>query len=98
MAAYLIVHYDVDNPDLYGEYQQGAAPALQVGSASQVLVLDPDSTVVEGENVGKQTVVLQFDTLEQAKEIYHSGEYQAVIGKRHDATSNHFAVIVNGFG
>jgi|SRR6056297_1737418 len=98
MAAYLIVNYDITDPDLYGEYQQGAAPALKVGEAAKLLVLDPASTVVEGENVGKQTVVLEFETREAAKEIYESGAYQAVIGKRHDATTNHFAVIVDGFG
>lgn len=97
MAAYLIVNYDVENPELYGEYQQGAAPALKVGSECKVLVLDPASDGVEG-SPGKQTVVLEFESMERAKEIYESGEYQAVIGKRHDATSNHFAVLVNSFG
>ena len=43
MAAYLIVNYDVENPDLYGEYQQGAAPALRIGSECKLLVFDPAS-------------------------------------------------------
>lgn len=98
MSAYLIVNYDVDNPELYGEYQQGAGPALKIGTDCKLLVLDGDSTQVEGEGAGKQTVVLEFESMEKAKEIYESGEYQAVVGKRHDATSKHFAVLVNGFG
>jgi len=98
MSAYLIVNYDVENPELYGEYQAGAAPALKVGSECEVVVFDPDSTHVEGADAGKQTVVLKFESMEKAKEIYDSGEYQAVVGKRHDATSKHFAVLVNGFG
>ena len=98
MSAYLIVNYDVENPELYGEYQGGAAPALRVGSECEVVVFDPDSTRVEGDNTGKQTVVLKFESIEKAKEIYESGEYQAVVGKRHDSTSKHFAVLVNGFG
>lgn len=98
MTAYLIVNYDVENPELYGEYQQGAAPALKVGSECKLLVLDPATEQVEGKGAGAQTVVLEFESVEKAKEIYNSGEYQAVIGKRHDATSKHFAVIVNGFG
>ena len=98
MTAYLIVNYDVENPELYGEYQQGAAPALKVGSECKLLVLDAATEQVEGEGAGAQTVVLEFESVEKAKEIYNSGEYQAVIGKRHDATSKHFAVIVNGFG
>lgn len=98
MSAYLIVNYDVDNAELYGEYQQGAGPALKIGAECKLLVLDGDSTQLEGEGAGKQTVVLEFESMEKAKEIYESGEYQAVIGKRHDATSKHFAVLVNGFG
>ena len=34
---------------------------------------------------------------EKAKELYESGDYQAVLPKRLDATSNHFAVLVDGF-
>lgn len=98
MTAYLIVNYDVENPELYGEYQQGAAPALKIGSDTKLLVFDPASEQIEGEGAGRQTVVLEFESMEKAKEIYESGEYQAVVGKRHDATSKHFAVLVNGFG
>jgi uncharacterized protein (DUF1330 family) len=98
MSAYLIVNYDVDNPDLYGEYQGGAVGALRIGSECDVVVLDPATSQIEGEGAGKQTVVLKFESIEKATEIYESGEYQAIVGKRHDATSKHFAVLVNGFG
>ncbi len=98
MSAYLIVNYDVDDADLYGEYQQGAAGALRIGTECEVVVLDPASEQIEGAGAGKQTVVLEFESMEKAKEIYDSGEYQAVVGKRHAATSKHFAVLVNGFG
>lgn len=98
MSAYLIVNYDVDNPELYAEYQGDAGGALKLGSDTEVVVFDPASEQIEGEGLGKQTVVLKFESIEKAKEIYASGEYQAIIGKRHDATSKHFAVLVNGFG
>ena len=98
MAAYLIVNYDVDDPGLYAEYQQGAVSALRVGTECKVLVLDPTTEQVEGEGAGKQTVVLEFESMDKAKEIYESGEYQAIVGKRHDASSKHFAILVNGFG
>ena len=99
MSAYLIVNYDVDDADAYAEYQKGAVPALKVGSDAKILVVDPESHVVEGgDTVGRQTVVLEYESVEKAKEVYESGEYQAVVGQRHAATSKHFAVIVNGFG
>jgi uncharacterized protein (DUF1330 family) len=98
MSAYLIVNYDVDDADLYGEYQKGAAPALRLGSECEVLVFDRDSQQIEGAGAGKQTVVLKFESMDKAREIYESGEYQAVIGKRHAATSKHLALLVDGFG
>lgn len=98
MSAYLIVNYDVDNPELYTEYQGDAGTALQIGSGSELLVFDPASEQIEGSGAGQQTVVLKFESMEKAKEIYESGDYQAIVGKRHGATSKHFAVLVNGFG
>jgi len=96
MSAYLIVNYDVDDAEKYREYQGGAMGALRIGTECEVVVLDPESTQVEGEGAGKQTVVLKFESVEKAKEIYESGEYQAIVGTRHAATSKHFAVLVNG--
>jgi len=97
MTAYLIVNYDVDDAEAYGQYQGGAAPALKIGDQSQLLVLDPASEVLEGAP-GAQTVVLEFENKEKALEIYRSGAYQDVVGTRLGATSKHFAVVVDKFG
>ena len=96
MPAYLVVNYKVENPELYGEYAQAAGPAMKIGSEAQILAFDPASERLEGDTAGHQTIVLQFESKERAKELYDSGEYQAIIGKRLDATSGHFAVLVNG--
>ena len=98
MSAFLIVNYDIDNPELYGEYQAGAIAALRIGTDCEVVVFDADSQHVEGEAAGRQTVVLKFESMDKAREIYDSGEYQAIVGRRHDASSNHFAVLVNTLG
>ncbi len=97
MTAYLIVNYNIDDADGYKAYQKGAGPALKIGSDSKLLVLDHNSVHLEGESAGTNTVVLQFDSMEQAREIYDSGDYQAVLPGRLNATSNHFAVLVEGF-
>ena len=98
MAAYLIVNYTVTDAAQYSEYQAGAVPALKVGSECEVLVLDSESEQIEGKNAGHQTVVLKFESKEKAREVYESAEYQAVLGKRLDATTDHFAVLVNTLG
>jgi uncharacterized protein (DUF1330 family) len=98
MSAFMILNYDIENPELYGGYQAGAIPALRIGTDCEVVVFDAESQHLEGEPTGHQTVVLKFESMEKAHEIYNSGEYQAVIGKRHEASSNHFAVLVNTLG
>ena len=97
MSTYLIVNYDVDNPELYTEYQAGAMPALRIGIECDVVVFDAESRHMEGDGAGHQTVVLKFESMDKAREIYESGEYQAVIGKRLGATSAGYAVLVEGF-
>lgn len=96
MPAYLIVNYKVEDPKLYGEYAAAAGPAMQMGEACQLLAFDPKTEQIEGESAGHQTVVLRFDSKEKAREIYESKAYQEVIGKRLDATSQHFAILVEG--
>jgi len=97
MTAYLILNYDVEDSEGFKEYQQGAAPGLRIGSECKLLVLDQGSEPMEGESSGSSTVVLEFESKEKAREIYESAEYQAVLPIRLGATSNHFAVLVDGF-
>lgn len=96
MSAYLVVNYQVDDAEAYKAYQGGAGPALKIGAEGAVLALDPATTQLEGEGAGSQTVILRYDSVEQAKEIYESGAYQEVLPVRLGATSKHFAVLVNG--
>ena len=96
MPAYLIVNYEVEDPKLYGEYAKAAGPAMKIGTECQLVAFDPATDRLEGDASGRQTIILQFDSKEKAKALYESGDYQAVIGKRLQATSRHFAVLVQG--
>jgi len=96
MPAYLIVNYDVEDADLYLEYQKVAGATLEIGTACQLRVLDPKTEQLEGEAAGRQTVVLEFETMAEARRLYESEAYQAIIGKRLKATSKHFAILVEG--
>lgn len=96
MPAYLIVNYDVEDPKLYGQYAASAGPAMKIGEACQLVALDPKTEQIEGQGAGHQTVVLRFESKEEARKVYESAAYQAVIGKRLDATSKHFAILIDG--
>ena len=95
MPAYLVVNYKVDNPALYAEYSAGAGPALKIGSECELLALDVASEAREG-TPGPQTVILKFESKDKAREMMDSGDYQAVVGKRLEATSQHFCILVDG--
>ncbi len=91
MAAYFIAQYVVKNPDLYREYQAGAGPTIQA-SGAELVSFDVGAETIEGAPPGPQTVIIKFDSTEAAKAWYNSEEYQAVVGKRLEATEG-FAVI-----
>ena len=96
MAAYLIVNFDVDDSDTYREYQKGAVPSLGIGETSRLVAYDTETNQVEGEGAGHQTVVLEFDSMEDAQAAYDSKAYQEVLPLRFQATSKHFGIIVKG--
>ncbi len=91
MAAYFIAQYVVNDPDLYREYQAGAGPTIQAAGA-EIVAFDVAAETVEGTPPGPQTVILKFDSTDAARAWYESAEYQAVVGKRLQATAG-FAVI-----
>lgn len=91
MAAYFIAQYVVNDPDLYREYQAGAGPTIQA-SGAELVAFDVAAETMEGEPPGPQTVIIKFESSEAAKAWYNSDEYQAVVGKRIQATSG-FAVL-----
>ncbi len=97
MSAYIVVNYQIDNPELYQEYVREAT-ALDMGEGGEILVFETESEVLEGDTAGHQTVVIKFDSKEKALEAWEDEGYRGVVGKRHDATSRHFAVLVDGVG
>lgn len=94
MTVYFVVNSTIDNPQLLDEYMQGAGASLGVVPL-KVLAVDAASTTIEGEPAGPRTVILEFESDGDFRTWYDSEEYQAVIGKRHDATTG-FAILVDG--
>jgi uncharacterized protein (DUF1330 family) len=92
---YMIFTEDIRDDAGIGVYAQQAVPTvLQAGG--RILVVDDACELVEGSWHGKRTVVLEFDSVEAARNWYGSPEYQGVVGLRHAAADSN-AVIVAGF-
>ncbi len=94
MSAYFVVNCTIKNLDLLNEYIAGAGASLGVVPL-KLLAMDNESETVEGSPAGSRTVMLEFETKEDFRKWYDSPEYQAVVGKRLEATDG-FAVLVNG--
>ncbi|MET0726785.1 MAG: DUF1330 domain-containing protein [Acidimicrobiales bacterium] len=92
---YVILTEAIHDPAAMGLYSKAsAAPLIEHGG--RVLVVDEDVQVLEGEWPGTRTVIVQYESVEKAREWYLSAGYQAAIGLR-QAAADCNVVIASGF-
>lgn len=92
MAAYIIVDIDVTDAVRYEEYKKLAVPTVEV-CGGKYIARGGKSEVLEGEWSPTRLVILQFDTVEQAKNWYDSVEYRDVRSLRHETTTSKMVLI-----
>jgi Uncharacterized conserved protein len=90
---YVIITEDVRDPAGMAEYARAAATAM---AGARILAVDTAPEVIEGDWHGTQTVVLEFDSVQAARDWYHSEAYQAA-AKLRQAAADCNGVIVAGF-
>lgn len=95
MSVYLVVNDNVKDMNLLMEYYQGAGPTPGA-HGGKAIVVEHAAETLEGTPKGTRCIVMEFPDKEALMAWYNSPEYQAVIGKRHAATENGFAIVVNG--
>lgn len=95
MTTYLVVNAKILDLDLLNEYQAGAGPTLAGHPVTPVVVTN-DAEALEGSPMGGRCVILGFPDRDALMAWYKSDAYQAVIGKRLQATEG-FAFIAEGF-
>jgi uncharacterized protein (DUF1330 family) len=71
---YLIGDIEVTDPDLYSKYAAGV-PGTVAFYGGKYLVRGVAGEVLEGEWTPKRLVVLEFESIQRAKEWYNSPEY-----------------------
>jgi uncharacterized protein (DUF1330 family) len=94
MSVYLIGQIEIHEREEYGKYQEGF---LEIFSKynGEVLVVEENHAVIEGEWPFTRTVVIRFPDENEAKRWYNSSEYQKLAEHRFRA-SNANIVMVNG--
>ncbi len=81
--AYVVARITVTNPEAYAEYVKGATEAIRK-YGGRPLARGGAMATREGEG-RPRNVILEFESLDQAKAYYHSPEYQAAKAKREGA-------------
>ena len=82
MSAYFVFSHKVLDPDtLNNDYLPKAVESLKPYDP-EILVVDQNIEVVEGDAEDTRTVILKFKSREEAKEWYNSPEYQAIVNLR----------------
>ena len=95
MPAYLIARVEVTDWARYREYTK-ATPEAIARYGGKFIVRGGEVVTLEGEPENRRLVVIEFPTLERAREFFHSPEYIRVKALRAGAAVGQF-LVVDGF-
>ena len=92
MSAYIIAKINVTNPDQYKEYTK-ATPGIIEKFGGRFLARGGEIMTLEGPEENLRIVLVEFPTLEKAREFYHSKEYGEAKKLRRGAATASFVVV-----
>ena len=92
MTAYVIVDIDVHDPAGYEEYKK-LAPSAVAFHGGKYIARGGRTETLEGEWSPTRLVILQFESIEQAKKWLDSEEYRAARQMRHQTAHSNMVVI-----
>ncbi len=92
MPAYLIVRANVTDMQQYQAYMK-LTPAILEKYGGQFVVRGGEKLVLEGPDSPERIVVVKFDSIDAARRMYASAEYQAAIRVRQGAAEASFIVV-----
>ena len=95
MPAYVIADVVVQDAEAYREYQQHARDTIAL-YGGRFIVRGGKTETLEGDWRPHRVVMMEFRTLERAKEWYGSPEYQAIIPIRQHNARTHFLSVMEG--
>ncbi|MHA6247422.1 DUF1330 domain-containing protein [Pontibacter sp. CAU 1760] len=95
MPAYVLVEVEVTDPATYEAYKK-LTPATLAAYDGKFIVRGGATAQLEGEGPVNRIVVLQFPTMERAKEWWNSPEYSEAKAIRQRA-SNTRMIVLEGF-
>jgi uncharacterized protein (DUF1330 family) len=94
MAAYVITYLEVTDPHAFQAYRQAAGPTF-APYGGKPIVVDGAFEVLEGMVQPRSVVVVEFESMEQARRWYASPEYAKTIPMRQQS-ANASLILVEG--
>jgi uncharacterized protein (DUF1330 family) len=94
MAAYVITYLEITDPEAFKAYRQAAGPTF-ARYGGKPIVVDGAFEVLEGMIQPRSVVVVEFESMEQARRWYASPEYAKTIPMRQQA-ANSSLILVEG--
>jgi uncharacterized protein (DUF1330 family) len=94
MPAYLIANVDVKDAGKFKDYMK-ATPSVIKQFGGKFLVRGGDFEICEGSWNPKRLVLVEFESMQKAKQFYNSPEYKAIIDLRQSSAYTEW-VFVDG--
>ena len=92
MAAYVIAEVDVQDAALFEEYRK-IVPGTIAKHGGKYLVRGGTSETKEGGWTPKRVIVLEFPTMNRAREWYHSTDYAPALAMRLKAAKSRMILV-----
>jgi uncharacterized protein (DUF1330 family) len=92
MAVYIIAQIQINDRDEYGKYEAGFLEVF-TKSSGEILVVNEDPVILEGDWPYTQTVVVSFPSAEDALSWYRSDEYQVLAQYRLRASIGNIVMV-----
>ena len=92
---YILVRISIHTPDLFKEYPLLSGPVMEK-FGGKYLIRGGKFEIVEGEWPADRTTVVEFESLEKAKECYESIEYGKAKEIRQKSTKTEL-ILIEGY-
>lgn len=97
MSAYVIVEIDITDPETYAHYRELAPPTVHA-YGGRYLARGGETASLEGDWRPQRLVILEFESLERARQWHESPEYREARALRHRAARSRMLAVAGVTG
>jgi uncharacterized protein (DUF1330 family) len=92
MTAYVIARVNISDRQQYQQYL-AVAPSVILKYGGRVIARSETAVTLEGPEEGRKIILIEFSSIERAREFYDSPEYRYARGLRKESASGEMIII-----